>query len=158
MQSDMVAWIKAAKAHCAYVVLKTFKEAVDEVREKRWVSRSTQRAMERLVALHGLATMDDAMGDFLEDGYVDGAGAEAIRTEIAALLLELRPDAAALTDAFALDDYFLNSALGAADGDVYARLYAQVQDAPFNASHTPPGYETLLRQRLLKGVEGSSKL
>ena len=48
--------------------------------------------------------------------------------------------------------------LGAADGDVYARLYAQVQDAPFNASHTPPGYETLLRQRLLKGVEGSSKL
>ena len=158
MQSDMVAWIKAAKAHCAYVVLKTFKEAVEEVREKRWVSRSTQRAMERLVALHGLATADDAMGDFLEDGYVDGAGAEAIRTEISALLLELRPDAAALTDAFALDDYFLNSALGAADGDVYARLYAEVQEAPFNASHTPPGYETLLRQRLLKGVEGSSKL
>ena len=158
MQSDMVAWIKAAKAHCAYVVLKTFKEAVAEVREKRWVSRATQSAMERLVALHGLATMDDAMGDFLEDGYVDVAGAERVRAEISELLLELRPDAAALTDAFALDDYFLNSALGASDGDVYARLYAEVQDAPFNKSHAPPGYETLLRRRLLKGVEGSSKL
>jgi len=33
-----------------------------------------------------------------------------------------------------------------------------VQDAPFNKSHAPPGYETLLRRRLLKGVEGSSKL
>ena len=94
----------------------------------------------------------------MEDGYVDVAGAERVRAEISELLLELRPDAAALTDAFALDDYFLNSALGAADGDVYARLYAEVQEAPFNASHTPPGYETLLRQRLLKGVEGSSKL
>ena len=55
-------------------------------------------------------------------------------------------------------DSFLNSALGASDGDVYARLYAEVQDAPFNKSHAPPGYETLLRRRLLKGVEGSSKL
>ena len=158
MQSDMVAWIKAAKAHCAYVVLKTFKEAVEEVRDKRWVSRATQAAMERLVALHGLATMDDDMGAFLEDGYVDGSGAERVRAEISALLLELRPDAAALTDAFALDDYFLNSALGASDGDVYARLYAEVQDAPFNKSHAPPGYESLLRRRLLKGVEGTSKL
>ena len=158
MQSDMVAWIKAAKAHCAYVVLKTFKEAVEEVREKRWVSRATQAAMERLVALHGLATMDDDMGAFLEDGYIDGSGAERVRAEISALLLELRPDAAALTDAFALDDYFLNSALGASDGDVYARLYAEVQDAPFNKSHAPPGYESLLRRRLLKGVEGTSKL
>eukprot|EP00976_Prorocentrum_cordatum_P114210 1195817-Prorocentrum_minimum.AAC.3 len=40
-----------------------------------------------------------------------------------ALLSELRPDAVALVDAFGLDDYFLNSALGAADGDVYARCY-----------------------------------
>jgi hypothetical protein len=158
MQREMVAWIKAAKAHCAYVVLLTFKEAVEESRRERWVSLETQRAMERLVALHGLATMDDSMGDFLEDGFIDGAGAETIRNEISALLAEIRPDAAALSDAFALDDYFLNSALGASDGDVYARLYAEVQDAPFNESHVPPGYETLLRERLMKGVEGTSKL
>jgi hypothetical protein len=36
-----------------------------------------------------------------------------VRTEINVLLAELRPDAAALVDSFALDDYFLNSALGA---------------------------------------------
>ena len=36
-----------------------------------------------------------------------------MRTEINVLLAELRPDAAALVDSFALDDYFLNSALGA---------------------------------------------
>jgi len=135
----MVAWIKAAKAHCAYVVVRTFKDAVCEVGAKKYVSHQTQTAMERLVALHGLATMDDCMGDFLEDGYLDAAGAEFVRVEITALLAELRPDAAALTDAFALDDYFLNSALGATDGDVYARLLYEVQDAPFNKNTPRPG-------------------
>ena len=76
---------------------------------------------------------------------------------MAALLAELRPDAAALVDSFALDDYFLNSALGAHDGDVYARLYEEVQDAPFNKSHVPPGYAELLHARLIKGA-GRSKL
>ena len=90
------------------------------------------------------------MGDFLEDGHVSGEQAAAIRAEISKLLAELRPDAAALVDAFALDDYFLNSALGASDGDVYRRLYEEVQEAPFNKSHVPPGYADLLHGRLVK--------
>ena len=151
-----MAWIKAAKAHCAYVVLLNFVDAVAESKPR--VSSATAAVMDRLVSLHALATMDDNMGDFLEDGHVSADQAAAIRSEVAVLLAELRPDAAALVDSFALDDYFLNSALGSHDGDVYRRLYDEVQSAPFNASHTPPGYETLLRQRLLKGIEGSSKL
>ena len=67
------------------------------------------------------------------------------------------PDAAALVDSFALDDYFLNSALGSHDGDVYRRLYDEVQSAPFNASHVPPGYADLLHSRLIKGA-GRSRL
>ena len=68
-----------------------------------------------------------------------------------------RPDAAALVDSFALDDYFLNSALGSHDGDVYRRMYDEVQSAPFNASHVPPGYADLLHAKLIKGA-GRSKL
>jgi acyl-CoA oxidase len=155
MSRDMVAWIKAAKAHCAYVVLLNFVDAVAESKSR--VSAATSAVMDRLVALHALATIDDNMGDFIEDGYVSAEQAGAIRGEVAALLAELRPDAAALVDSFALDDYFLNSALGASDGDVYARLYEEVQDAPFNKSHVPPGYAELLHARLIKGA-GRSKL
>jgi acyl-CoA oxidase len=54
-------------------------------------------------------------------------------------------------------DYFLNSALGAEDGDVYQRLFDAVQDVPFNAARTGPGYATLLQPRLAKGF-GKPKL
>ena len=37
----------------------------------------------------------------------------AVHEEVRALLREVRPDAVVLVDAFGLDDYFLNSALGA---------------------------------------------
>ena len=108
MSRDMVAWIKAAKAHCAYVVLLNFVDAVDEAKPR--VSVATAGVMDRLVALHALATMDDSMGDFLEDGHVSADQASAIRAEVAVLLAELRPDAAALVDSFALDDYLIKGA------------------------------------------------
>jgi acyl-CoA oxidase len=150
---DMVAWIKAAKAHCEYVVLLNFADSVTDAKSR--VSASTAVVLDRLVALHALATMEERMADFIEDGYLAAEQAAGVRAEVLSLLLELRPDAAALVDSFALDDYFLNSALGAYDGDVYQRLYDQVQDAPFNASHVPPGYAELLHGRLVKGADRS---
>jgi acyl-CoA oxidase len=72
---------------------------------------------------------------------------QLVRAEIAQLLQELRPDAAALADSLGLDDYFLNSTLGARDGDVYENLFAAAQKAPFNSSHKPPGYDHLLWPR-----------
>jgi len=44
---------------------------------------------------------------------VRGAQVAAVHEEVRALLREVRPDAVVLVDAFGLDDYFLNSALGA---------------------------------------------
>ena len=152
---DMVAWIKAAKAHCEYVVLLNFADSVSDVKSR--VSASTAVVLDRLVALHALATMEDRMADFIEDGYLAAEQAAAVRAEVLSLLTELRPDAAALVDSFALDDYFLNSALGAHDGDVYQRLFDEVQDAPFNASHVPPGYAELLHARLGKGAVRSKQ-
>ena len=156
MQVHMVQWIGAAKAHCAFVVMYNFVLAYEET--KRRVSTNTLQVLHRLVCLHGLCGMDDTMGEFLEDGYIDAEQASDIRTEIFKLLAELRPDAAALVDSFGLHDYFLNSALGASDGDVYRRLYDEVQHAPFNKSHTPPGYEQLLQPKLSRGNFGVSKL
>lgn len=155
MRVHMVQWIRAAKAHCAFVVMYNFVIAYEETRPR--VSATTLLVLHRLVCLHGLCGMDDTMGDFLEDGYIDGDQATEIRAEIFRLLAEIRPDAAALVDSFGLSDYFLNSALGAKDGDVYRRLYEEVQDAPFNKRHTPPGYE-LLQPKLRRGTFGVSRL
>lgn len=156
MREHMVSWIQAAKAHCAFVIMNTFVQEYSDVHQ--YVKAETIAVLHRLVILHGLCGMDDTMGEFLEDGYIDANQAAGIREEIFRLLAEIRPDAAALVDSFGLHDYFLNSALGAKDGDVYRRLYEQVQEAPFNQSHQPPGYAELLQPKLSKGTFGVSKL
>ena len=82
-----------------------------------------------------------------------GAQAAAARAAFAALLVELRPDAVALVDAWGFPDYLLHSALGRADGDVYRALYAMAQNSPLNATQVGPAWEPLLKGVMLrKGV------
>jgi len=149
MRTDMVSWIRVAKAHCALVVLSNFFDGIKEAK-KLQVSKETILVLQRLATLHALCGMEDELGDWLEDGYFDSSQCQLIRNEIAILLQELRPDAAALSDSLGLDDYFLNSTLGSKDGDVYERLYEAAQNAPFNKSHKPPGYDDLLWPRFNK--------
>jgi acyl-CoA oxidase len=153
---DQLAWIRAAKAHCACVVLSAFADGA-AASAASLASPPTGAVLRRLVALLALSGMEDDIGDFLEDGHFDAGQARLVRLTVRQLLAELRPDAVPLVDAFGLDDYFLNSALGAADGDVYTRLFDAVQDVPFNAARTGPGYEALLQPRLAKGF-GKPKL
>ena len=157
MRLDMVSWIKVAKSHCALVVLSNFFDGIHEA-EKLKVSKETIAVLKRLATLHALCGIEDELGDWVEDGYLEAMQCQLIRAEIAQLLQELRPDAAALADSLGLDDYFLNSTLGARDGNVYENLFAAAQKAPFNASHTPPGYADLLWPRFNRKGDGRSKL
>lgn len=81
--------------------------------------------------------MDKYLGEFMADGFVTPAHSEMVHDLIAELLIKIRPDAVPLVrahafrdiichiltllqvDAFGFDDFFLNSALGRHDGDVY---------------------------------------
>ena len=157
MRLDMVSWIKVAKSHCALVVLSNFFDGIHEA-EKLKASKETIVVLKRLATLHALCGIEDELGDWVEDGYLEAMQCQLIRAEIARLLQELRPDAAALADSLGLDDYFLNSTLGARDGNVYENLFAAAQKAPFNASHTPPGYADLLWPRFNRKGDGRSKL
>jgi len=154
--ADQLAWIRAAKAHCAYVVLRAFAAGIAAPAAAA-LPASAAALLRRLLALNALAGVDEELGDWLEDGYLDAAQAGGARAALRALLADLRPDAVAAVDAFGLSDYFLASALGCADGDVYARLFDEVQRVPFNAAQTGPGYERLLQPRLSKGF-GKPKL
>jgi acyl-CoA oxidase len=153
--ADQLAWIRAAKAHCAAVVLRSFIEGVGK--SAPGLPPSCGAMLRRQVALYALSCIDDSLGDFLEDGYFDAKQAQGCRLTLRSLLGELRPDAVAAVDAFGLSDYFLHSALGCEDGDVYKRLFDQVQGLPLNVSATGPGYERLLQPRLSKGF-GKPKL
>ena len=97
------------------------------------------------------ASMDDRMGDFLEDGHVSGERA-AIRAKFPNFSPSCGRTRRALVDAFALDDYFLNSALGASDGDVYFRCTRKCVSRRSTNRTLKPGYSDLLHGRLVKGA------
>lgn len=63
--------------------------------------------LEKLAALFALSRIEDDRGWFLENGYIEGAKAKAIRNAVNALCAELRPDAVALVDAFGIPDEVL---------------------------------------------------
>ncbi|KAK0541787.1 hypothetical protein OC845_006895 [Tilletia horrida] len=71
--------------------------------------------------------------DFLACGFIDREQFALLRATVQKTLAELRPNAVALVDSFAIPDYVLNSALGRSDGKVYESLFDFALREPLNA-------------------------
>ncbi|XP_076984969.1 peroxisomal acyl-coenzyme A oxidase 2 isoform X2 [Tamandua tetradactyla] len=140
-----VLYLQAAKAHCYYLTVKSFTEALEKLESEPEIQQVLKRLCD-LYALHGMLTN---AGDFLHDGFLTGAQADMARTAYLDLLRLIRKDAILLTDAFDFTDQCLNSALGCYDGNVYERLFEWAQKSPTNTQGNP-AYEKYIRP-LLQG-------
>ncbi|KAF5841553.1 acyl-CoA dehydrogenase/oxidase C-terminal [Dunaliella salina] len=109
-----------------------------------------QAVLHQLASLFALTHIEAHLGDYMEDGYLTGAQAASIHERQNALLLELRPNAVALVDAFGIEDYVLNSALGRQDGDVYTALLDMAQGSPLNRSQEGPAWHEVLKPVMVK--------
>jgi acyl-CoA oxidase len=63
-------------------------------------------------------------------------------------VLQVRPNAVALVDAFDYTDHYLSSVLGRYDGNVYPALYEEAWKDPLNETVVPDGYQEHLRPLL----------
>ncbi|KAL6084014.1 hypothetical protein STEG23_002533, partial [Scotinomys teguina] len=135
--------LQAAKAHCYYITVRSFKEAVEKLDNEPAIQQALQRLCD-LYALHGILANS---GDFLHDGFLSGAQVDMTRTTFLNLLPVIRKDAILLTDAFDYTDHCLNSALGCYDGHVYERLFEWAQKSPANTQENP-AYEKYIRPLL----------
>lgn len=131
---------KAARAHCMYTILWCFSQTVQKAEGKK-----THAALSRLRDLFALYNIEKESGDFLEDSIINKEIVHLIREEVRKVLLEIRPDAVALADAFQYHDYELKSALGRYDGKVYSTLYEWAQKEPLNKGEVVPGYEEIIK-------------
>lgn len=68
-----------------------------------------------------------------------------MKRKVIELLAVIRPDAVALVDAFALPDYYLNSALGRYDGNVYEAMTKMAEKEPLNHTVVVDGYEECIK-------------
>uniref|UniRef100_A0A286XDD7 Acyl-coenzyme A oxidase n=1 Tax=Cavia porcellus TaxID=10141 RepID=A0A286XDD7_CAVPO len=125
-----VSLVQAAKAHCYYVTVKSFQDAVKKLDSEPAIQLVLKRLCD-LFALHGI--LADS-GIFLYDGFLSGPQVDMVRTAYLDLLSLIRKDAVLLTDAFDFTDQCLNSALGCYDGNVYERLFQWAQMSPNNNS------------------------
>lgn len=64
------------------------------------------------------------------------------------LLALIRPNAVGLVDSFDIRDEILSSALGAYDGNVYERLFAEAQKSPLNAEPVNKSFHLYLKPLL----------
>lgn len=153
-----LALIAAAKAHCELTLTRTFFEALQRWSAQAQLPPETLAVMGNVAALFGLWTAEKGLADILADGYMTAAQASALRAASRGLLAALRPEAVALVDAFGFEDYYLNSALGRSDGDVYRAMLEMAQVTPLNATEEGPAWETVLKPAMLRNNKPLPKL
>eukprot|EP00731_Ephydatia_muelleri_P016497 Em0009g921a len=136
-----VDWTVAAKAHCYYVVLKAFHEAVDSSE----LSPSSHHVLKHLCAMFAVFGIVSCPGDFTADGYMSYNQLDMAREHTYGLLSQIRKEAVPLVDAFDIPDGQLNSALGRYDGDVYKHLFDWALKAPRNKEKVHEIYDKYLK-------------
>jgi acyl-CoA oxidase len=94
--------LAAARAHVDRLILEAFARGLDGCEDD-----SLKPALDRLFDLHALSTVERERGWFFEHGRMTAPRSKAITKAVNRLCAELRNDAEALTDAFAIPDKVL---------------------------------------------------
>ncbi|XP_043934744.1 peroxisomal acyl-coenzyme A oxidase 2 [Protopterus annectens] len=126
--NSSVKLVQAAEGHCYYITVKTFVEALEQLRHEPEIHRIVKQLCD-LYALHGILSHT---GDFLYDGFVTKEQMDQINQSYLELLALLRKEAVPLVDAFDYADEQLASAIGCYDGQAYSRLLEWAKKSPDN--------------------------
>jgi acyl-CoA oxidase len=94
--------VEAARAHVERRVAERFAAAINGIAEPE-----LRAVLETLLQLYALERIEADRGWFLEHGYLESGKAKAIRGLVSKLCRELRPDAVALVDSFAIPAVWL---------------------------------------------------
>ncbi|HEY6143614.1 MAG TPA: acyl-CoA dehydrogenase [Flavobacterium sp.] len=91
--------IYVAEAYLDRVVLEQFQIAIKAVKDK-----NSKAILTKLNQLYALTQIEKNKAWYLEDGYMDAVKTKAIRKIVNQLCWDIRPDAVALVNAFAIPD------------------------------------------------------
>lgn len=68
-----------------------------------------------------------------------------LQATLETLLVRIRPNAVGIVDGFDIPDDILQSALGAYDGNVYERIYAEAMKSPLNQEPVNKSFHLYLK-------------
>ncbi|XP_010887717.1 peroxisomal acyl-coenzyme A oxidase 1 isoform X2 [Esox lucius] len=132
--------VRASDAHCHYVVVKLFAAKVGEIEDP-----AVHSVLSTLALLYALQGITQHSGDFLQAGLLSAPQLSQASQTLKQLLVQLRPDAVALVDAFDFRDEMLNSVLGRYDGNVYEHMFEWARRSPLNKTEVHESYHKYLK-------------
>ncbi|EAR89261.1 peroxisomal acyl-CoA oxidase (macronuclear) [Tetrahymena thermophila SB210] len=113
----------AATSHTHYYIFNSFFEKIIQVNDE-----SIREVLSRLCALYALTKIVERPDALYEGGHINGEQLKLMREAREQLLVELRPEAIGLAEAWSFHDNTLRSAIGSSKGDVYETLLDWVQN------------------------------
>ncbi|XP_045488456.1 probable peroxisomal acyl-coenzyme A oxidase 1 [Pieris rapae] len=135
--------VSAAEAHCRVIILSTFYEEMNKAMAT--VSPELRKVLQKLVELYCVYWALEKVGDLLQYAPIAQSDIREMKSWYEDILVELRPNAVALVDAFDIRDGLLHSTLGAYDGRVYERLMEEALKSPLNAEPVNQTFHTYLK-------------
>ncbi|OQR81098.1 peroxisomal acyl-coenzyme A oxidase, partial [Thraustotheca clavata] len=118
---------RASMGHAESVLLQCFYDGVLEITDK-----PLQAVMFQLWQLYALWRMNEHLGEFRMDNYLNAQQASWVQESMLGMLAKIRPNAIPLVDGFGITDFELNSAIGRYDGDIYRALIERAAKEPLN--------------------------
>ncbi|MCH9648721.1 MAG: acyl-CoA dehydrogenase family protein [Deltaproteobacteria bacterium] len=102
--------VKLALAHVEHRILQSFSQALEAVEDE-----GSKQVLAQLCDLFALSRLEADRGWYLSQGYLEAGKSKAIRNLVNQLCRELRPQALALVDAFAIPDSVLGAPIALGD-------------------------------------------
>ncbi|XP_076631594.1 acyl-coenzyme A oxidase 1 [Colletes latitarsis] len=133
---------RCAEAHCRAFIVMRF---VESVKEFVSVSKELREVLQHLCELYAVYWVLQRLGDFLQFSSLSNEDVPALQARLEELLALIRPNAVGIVDGFDIRDEILSSALGAYDGNVYERLFAEAMKSPLNQESVNVSFEKYLK-------------
>ncbi|XP_055310444.1 probable peroxisomal acyl-coenzyme A oxidase 1 [Sitodiplosis mosellana] len=135
--------VQCAESHCRSFLVSSAYEMTKDINKK--LSPELSIVIHQLVELYAIDTCLKSLADLLRFTTISESDIQNLSTKLEACLVQIRPNAVGIVDGFDIPDGILCSALGAYDGNVYERLFAEAQKSPLNRATDNKAFHLYLK-------------
>lgn len=123
--SLLVDFYRLSTAHAQYMVVKSFRDALEQQQQE---DAGTAKILHALFRLFALSTLEREASEFFSSSATTVKQIALARRAVMKLLEEIRPHAVRLVDAWKFSDWQLDSSLGRYDGKVYEDMFYRASE------------------------------
>lgn len=160
--------VQCAESHCRAFLVSSAYEMTKNIDKK--LSKELSAVIHQLVELYAIDTCLKSLGDLIRVCILNEVSSkiktfshlfsfvylpqfttikesdiQQLQQKLEICLAKIRPNAVGIVDGFDIPDQILCSALGAYDGNVYERLFAEAQKSPLNKEPVNKSFHLYLK-------------